>query len=150
MSVENQAFSHPPADTLLPRLPNLRTTGKDKWMSCCPAHNDKKPSLSVRRFPDGSLSVKCFTGCSTVDVLTSVGLRPSDLFPKSDDDYSRSRNPRTSPDLRSLVGYLREDLQAVQIAMAQLAAGDDLTEADYDRLGLVALRISETLQASSQ
>ncbi|MFC7550049.1 hypothetical protein [Plantactinospora sp. GCM10030261] len=38
----------------------------------CPAHRDEIPSLSVRGFPDGSLSLKCFAGCTTADILTAL------------------------------------------------------------------------------
>jgi hypothetical protein len=33
-------------------------------MACCPAHDDRNPSLSVRRAPDGRVLVHCFAGCS--------------------------------------------------------------------------------------
>jgi hypothetical protein len=38
-------------------------------MACCPAHDDRNPSLSVRRAPDGRVLVHCFAGCSLDAVL---------------------------------------------------------------------------------
>ncbi|BCJ65137.1 hypothetical protein [Polymorphospora rubra] len=38
----------------------------------CPAHSDRSPSLSVRPGPEGSVRVKCFTGCTTEQILASV------------------------------------------------------------------------------
>ena len=46
-------------------------------MCLCPAHDDSKPSLSVR-IGHSSLLFKCFAGCDTVDVLRA--LRHLDLF----------------------------------------------------------------------
>lgn len=47
----------------------------------CPAHDDRTPSLSVTRYSDGKVGVKCFAGCSTDDVLAALGLKKSDLRP---------------------------------------------------------------------
>ena len=33
------------------------------YMGCCPAHNDKNPSLAIDEDND-SLLIKCFAGCS--------------------------------------------------------------------------------------
>jgi hypothetical protein len=53
-------------------------------MACCPAHDDSSPSLSVAEASDGRVLVKCFGGCSALDVITAVGLEWDDLFPESD------------------------------------------------------------------
>lgn len=43
----------------------------DRGMCLCPAHADKRPSLSVR-VGDQSLLFKCFAGCSTIAVLREL------------------------------------------------------------------------------
>ena len=48
-----------------------------KWFgsygsACCPAHNDKKPSLSVRNGLDGKLLVYCHAGCDQRDVVAAL------------------------------------------------------------------------------
>lgn len=48
----------------------------------CPAHEDRKASLSVSEGEDGKVLVKCFAGCETPDVVAALGLRMSDLFPE--------------------------------------------------------------------
>jgi len=49
---------------------------KGQWrsegaMCCCPAHDDRSPSLSVR-VGERSLLFKCFAGCRTDDVLRAI------------------------------------------------------------------------------
>ena len=49
-------------------------------MALCPAHPDKKPSLSITYKPNNNcLLVNCFAGCATNDVLNKVGLSSPDL-----------------------------------------------------------------------
>lgn len=42
-----------------------------EWLCCCPAHQDKTPSLSVKDEGDKVL-FKCFAGCSQADVLSAL------------------------------------------------------------------------------
>lgn len=47
-------------------------------MACCPAHNDKNPSLSITE-KDGKVLVRCHAGCKqrdVVDALKRLGLWP--------------------------------------------------------------------------
>lgn len=70
-----------PAENFIQRLAKVR--GRNgSWTACCPAHNDKGPSLAVRELPDGRVLVHCFAGCETESVLGSVGMDMSDLFPR--------------------------------------------------------------------
>ena len=49
------------------------------WISCCPAHDDREPSLSVRDAKDGKVLVHCFAGCDqerVIAILRSRGLWP--------------------------------------------------------------------------
>lgn len=43
----------------------------DRGLCCCPAHDDRTPSLSVR-IGATSLLLKCFAGCDTVDVIRAI------------------------------------------------------------------------------
>ena len=61
-----------------------------KWhrrygLACCPAHGDKRPSLSIADAPNGKLLLNCKAGCSFADVLTALrdrGLLDRDARPQ--------------------------------------------------------------------
>jgi len=69
------------AERLISRLDKVKSTGNGKWVACCPAHEDKTPSLSVTEISDRVL-IKCWTGCSASEIVEAVGLTLSDLFPE--------------------------------------------------------------------
>lgn len=52
----------------------------DTAQCICPAHKDKKASLTVSRGSDGKTLIHCQAGCNTLEVLKAVGLTMSDLF----------------------------------------------------------------------
>jgi putative DNA primase/helicase len=64
--------------TLLSGVKKSRTG----WTALCPAHHDRRPSLSIAQGWEGRVLIKCFAGCATDDVLDSLGLRMADLFPE--------------------------------------------------------------------
>src|SRR6266404_2701849 len=68
-----------PVENLVLRL-SARRSGKG-WLAKCPAHDDRKPSLSINEGADGCVLIKCHAGCSTNDVLAELGLTKKDLFP---------------------------------------------------------------------
>lgn len=67
---------------ILNRLSKVQPRGKNAWMACCPAHNDKNPSLAISITNDDRILLKCFAGCMAVDVLHAIGLELKDLFPQ--------------------------------------------------------------------
>lgn len=57
------------------------------WMARCPAHDDRKPSLSIAEGDDRSVVVKCFAGCSQDAVIAALrerGLWSSGATTKGD------------------------------------------------------------------
>lgn len=70
-----------PIDDFLPRLKEVKEN-KTGWIARCPAHEDKKQSLSVRQAQDGKLLLKCFAGCDNKAIVEAVGLAMRDLFPQ--------------------------------------------------------------------
>ncbi|MDT8342153.1 MAG: AAA family ATPase [Longimicrobiales bacterium] len=66
------------AEELAHRL-KARRSGKE-WQAKCPAHEDRKPSLSIGAGRDGRVLLKCHAGCETDAILDALGLEPADLF----------------------------------------------------------------------
>ena len=54
-----------------------------RYQACCPAHDDKSPSLVISEAADGKVLLKCFAGCSADEVVGAIGLQLKDLFPLS-------------------------------------------------------------------
>lgn len=52
-------------------------------MSCCPAHEDREPSLHIS-LKDEVILLKCHAGCATEDIVKSLGMEMADLFHKAD------------------------------------------------------------------
>ena len=67
-------------ETVLSRLQSVRRNGSG-WMACCPAHEDRRPSLSVRE-NDGKALLHCFGGCTVEAICRGMGLKVSELFTK--------------------------------------------------------------------
>ena len=120
-------------DELLSRLEKVKKTGQGKWVACCPAHNDKNPSLSVTETPDGTLLVKCWSGCSAAAIVDSVGLTLSDLFPPRDNKHFVRGNPKWVDSTQRLV-TLAKDALVVAMCAAKLRANEKLSPEDFDAL----------------
>lgn len=80
----------------------------DGWKLCCPAHDDKTPSLSVTTGDDGRVLLKCFAGCTTQEVITAVGLQLTDLFVPSQ-RASSARNQDRKPGIVVAYDYPDEN-----------------------------------------
>jgi len=111
------------ADTLLARLERVRTTGPDSWVASCPAHEDRRPSLSVRQVDDRVL-VHCWAGCGALDVVAAVGLSLADLFERQPEIETPTRRRRPPlPSSRELVALLEHDLAVIDCAAGKLRRG---------------------------
>jgi len=60
----------------------VRATGNG-WIAQCPAHEDRSPSLSIRKGEDGRTLLYCHAGCSIEEICAAVEIRVSDLFSES-------------------------------------------------------------------
>lgn len=83
-------------EPVLDKLEKLKGKGQDRWMACCPVHDDSNPSMSIK-LADGAdgqrLLFYCFScGAKGDSVIKSLGLGVGALFEKSrnftpDPDY---------------------------------------------------------------
>ncbi len=53
----------------------------DGWVACCPAHEDRTPSLRIDSGDDGRVLLCCRAGCTFEAILAAMHLEASDLFP---------------------------------------------------------------------
>jgi hypothetical protein len=60
------------------------------WSARCPAHEDRRPSLSVTEGDDGRALVRCHAGCTVDAICDAVGLRVADLMPANPSTASTS------------------------------------------------------------
>jgi hypothetical protein len=140
---------NPHLDDILTRLNKVR--GRNgSWVACCPAHEDRSPSLTIRETPDGKILMHCFSGCSIGEIAGAIGVDLSDLFPPSDDyDYNKSaqRNkPRfIASDLLKVIAF---ESTVVAVAANDLAKGRTLSEIDRNRMLTACQRINEALEMS--
>lgn len=137
-------YSRPsPAAQLLPLLSGVRSTGDGRWIARCPAHDDKRPSLSIREIDDGTLLLHCFAGCDALSIVQAVGLTLADLFPDGRESYSSPARPRIpAADILKCLGH---EAMIIAVAAVTLRDGDPLSSEDVDRVELAAQRIQAAL-----
>ena len=63
---------------VLDHFESTSRVGGNQYKACCPAHEDRNPSLSIA-FTDDKVLINCFAGCDTADVLRAAGLEWNDL-----------------------------------------------------------------------
>lgn len=129
-----------PIENLLSRLDKVREMGKPgQWMARCPAHDDRTPSLSISLRSE-SIAVYCFAGCSTEDVLDSIGLTFTDLYGKEAANYQAAIANKG----RKFTRHLKPsdiDLMVLKLAEADLEAGRTLSIEDHARVALAKERL---------
>lgn len=74
---------------VLEHFPDARQVGSN-WQVRCPAHDDRKASLSIAQGEKGVL-LNCKANCATADVVAAMGLTMQDLF----DDAPRPRRQQS-------------------------------------------------------
>ena len=75
---------------LLGQLKKVRETSTG-WTACCPAHNDRNPSLSISTGKGGRILVNCHAGCTPKAIVEAVGLTEADLFEPADESQQRQK-----------------------------------------------------------
>ena len=127
------------ADALLSRLENVKRTGAGRWIARCPAHDDRRASLSIREIEDGRILLHDFAGCPVEDVLSAVGLDMAALFPEREIQHGKlERRPFPAADVLRCVSF---EALVVAIAAQNIANGKTLSDPDMARLRLAAGRL---------
>jgi hypothetical protein len=126
-------------DRLLNQLDKVKETASGCWLACCPAHDDRTPSLSIRETTDGTILIHCWAGCGAIDVVAALGMDMRDLFPTQ----IENRLPIKPQDRwipRDAIKALEFESMICVIAASAMASGKTLTEEDNKRLFEAARR----------
>jgi putative DNA primase/helicase len=111
-------------EQILNRFGNVKKTGSG-WMARCPAHEDKKNSLSVSQENEKTL-LKCHAGCETETVVKAAGLQLSDLYA----DKVKGRDP-------IIAQYVYSDEQGNPLFRVSRTAGKDFPQERFENGGYV-------------
>jgi len=121
------------ADKLLSRLEKVKRKVDNSWLACCPAHNDKHPSLIITE-KDERVLLHCFSHqCNVSDIVHAVGLELSDLFPEQINKGGKPiRKKRFSAE--AILEALADEFVIAELCLAVLADGGTLNEKAQARM----------------
>lgn len=111
------------------------------WSACCPAHDDRRPSLAITEGRDGRTLLYCWTGCPLESIVAAIGLSTSDLFEKR-------------MELRAFGGqgpYGRPNVvDADKIELAVRREFEQIIERESDRVGFVVAPLARHRNAARE
>ena len=119
-------------ETLLSRLEKVKPNGNGKYLACCPAHNDKSPSLGIKQDDNGKILIHCFSGCPVSDIVSAVGMQLSDLMPENPTYKKGTKPPRFNK--YELFDRLVFETIILSLAIRQILNGETLEEQDLYRV----------------
>ena len=122
------------ADKILPLLDKVKTKADNSWMACCPAHDDKNPSLVITE-KDGVVLLHCFSHqCDVSDIVHAVGLELSDLFPEQIKIEGGRPIKKKGFPAEAILESLADEFAITEIGLAVLANGGTLNEKAQARM----------------
>ena len=83
-----------PLEKVLSAIGDYKRSGKG-YKARCPAHQDRNPSLSIGEAEDGTVLVRCHSGCNAAAIVTALGLELRDLFQRVHVDTTPRNSKKT-------------------------------------------------------
>ena len=133
-------------EALLSRLNRVRGRS-GSYTACCPAHEDRSPSLSIRE-EGGKIVMHCFAGCDVASIVGAVGMDMTDLFPPRPDTVEAPAR-RVRMFASDLLKVVHLEAQIVMVAAFDMAKGKKLSAKDQERLKLAWQRIDSAMEAAN-
>ena len=144
------AMTDSPIDKILPLLDRVKATGPGKWQALCPAHDDRRPSLSIREADDHRLLIHCWAGCSAAEIVNALGLSLVDLFPGDRRSLSdHGTGPMRRPfDYRDALQGIAHEATVARLIVEAVNRGEEMDADSLTRLALAEERIDAALSAA--
>jgi len=138
-------------DGILSRLDGVRCCGPGKWQALCPAHDDRRPSLSVRE-GESAILIRCWAGCSLWAICETLAIKVGDLFYNAEGwrldrkaMERRHREKKRQEAVEHLKG-LRIDTVREAERLLQCARGRDISAWSPDQLDAALNAVSDALE----
>ena len=147
----DNARSHDtPIDAVLHRLEKVKRTAPDRWIALCPAHDDRRPSLSIREADDHRVLLKCWSGCGAAEIVSALGLSLADLFTGDQRSLSdHGTGPMRRPfDYRDALQGIAHEATVARLIVEAVNRGEEMDAESLDRLALAEERIDDALRAA--
>jgi hypothetical protein len=132
-------------DEFLSLLKKVRRTGKNSWLACCPAHEDRSPSMSVGLGDDQRILVRCFAECGFEEIVSAVGMEVADFFPER--IVGEQLGPMRIP-AADVLAALADELMIIEVITCDLERGLTIPQDDYDRLHVAISRVTAAKEAA--
>jgi len=129
------------AAALLDRLQRVRGVGPGRWVASCPAHEDRRPSLSIRELDDGRVLVHDFAGCDVEAILGAVGLELSALFSPRDPSIQSRKGQRRPWTAQQLLALAEREIRVATIVIGDIVERRTVSRDEMQRLALAAGRL---------
>ena len=135
-------------DNLISRLRKVKRTGSGQFIACCPAHDDRSPSLSIREVEDGRVLLNCLAGCATEDVLGAVGLDFKDITPEKP-IYHKAKPIKPRIYSTDALRIIQQEARIVLFAAYELKRNRPMSDDDLKRLELAMERINTATEMAN-
>ena len=129
---------------LLNRLDKVSVKG-DQYKALCPAHDDKKPSLAITE-KDNKILLKCWSGCTTQDITSALGIELKDLFTDSGLNPQERQQYAKRKTARQCLEALEIEIHILYQCVVQLLHTDNpLTDEDQQRMSVAKKRLIQLI-----
>ena len=128
------------------KLQKVQSRGRDSWMGCCPAHDDKNPSLKVD-LKGEKILIKCWSGCSTEDILGAVGMDFDDIFPDRP-IYQRSSGKQPTLSSADALRIVKYEAMIIWMYGQDLRNKKTPTDEDHQRFTTAITRVKDAMEAA--
>lgn len=129
---------------ILDRLEKVKEVKPGEFIACCPAHEDRSPSMAIADKGDRIL-IHCFGGCTFDEIRAALDLQPQDFF--ADGKAPKSAAPGVSQ--RALHSALALELITAYVVACDRSKGRQITRDDAAREHLAYGRIAAARRAAA-
>ena len=128
------------------KLQKVQSRGRDSYVACCPAHDDKNPSLKLD-LKGEKILIKCWSGCSTEDILGAVGMHFDDIFPDRP-IYQRSSGKQPALSSADALRIIKYEAMIIWMYGQDLRNKKTPTDEDHNRFTVAITRVKDAMEAA--
>lgn len=128
-------------EDFISRLDKVKSSGRGNWTACCPAHEDRHPSMTIREADDGRVLVHCFAGCSVDEIVGAVGLELGALFPEKPIKQDPAMPARLRFNARDILQSVADEFDICLVILGDIKNGKEIPDSDLQRLLMAIERI---------